>query len=212
MADPQAFLDTLEGAADTIVNEKRALFPGRYPPDYRERGVERTLATYSNLTDEMGDMRRAIFGTFAFLLNSVSGLDKKARLDLHVIYATPDETAGDRMHSFAGFFSHQWRLHDYRLGRRTANAKLRWILEGQDDAYEREPNVVYDSPHLGDVHMGNAPRPPREQLREAILKKVHELTEDLGLGPKWVRWATGPIVRWFLKRVVKSKLNTMLRL
>ena len=212
VADPQAFLDTLEAAADRIVDQKRALFPGRYPPDYRQRGVERTLATFSGLTGDMEDMRKAIFGTLAFLLNSVSGLDKKARLDLHVIYATPHQTAGDRIHSFAGFFSHAWRLHDYQVGRRTANAELCWILEGRDAVYEREPNVVYDSPDLGDVHMGNAPREPRELLRDTVLKKAGELTKNLDLGPKWIRWATGPTARWFLKRAVKSKLNTLLRL
>lgn len=212
VADPQAFLDTLEAAADRIVDQKRALFPERYPPDYRQRGIERTLATFSRLTDGMGDTRKAIFGTLAFLLNSVSGLDKKARLDLHVIYATPDQTAGDGIHSFAGFFNHAWRLHDYKVGRRTANAELSRILEGRDAVYERDPSVVYDSPDLGDVHMGNAPREPREQLRESVLKKVDALAKNLDFGPKWICWATGPIARWFLKRAVKSKLNTVLRL
>ena len=40
---------------------------------------------------------------------------------------------------------------------------------------------MYDSPDLGDVHMGNAPREPREQLRDAVLKKADELTKDLDL-------------------------------
>jgi hypothetical protein len=212
VADAQAFLSTLEAAADRMVDQKRDLFPERYPADYRQRGVARTLATFSSLTEDMGDTRKTIFGTLAFLLNSVSGLDKKGRLDLHVIYATPDQTAGDGIRSFAGFFSHAWRLHDYKVGRRAANAELRWILEGQDAAYPRDPAVQYDSPDLGDVHMGNAPREPRERLREAVLKKVEELAKGLDLGPKWIRWATGPIARWFLKKAVKSKLNALLRL
>jgi len=212
VADPRAFLDTLEAAADRIVDQKRALFPGRYPADYRQRGVERTLSTFSRFTQDMGDARKEVFGTLAFLLNNVSGLDKKGRLDLHVIYATPDQTAGDRIHSFAGFFSHDWRLHDYKVGRRAANAELRWILEGQDAVYDRDPDVEYDSPDLGDVDMGNAPREPREQLRDAVVKKVEDLAKGLALGPKWTHWATGPMARWFLKKAVKSKLNALLEL
>ncbi|MCZ6806033.1 MAG: patatin-like phospholipase family protein, partial [Deltaproteobacteria bacterium] len=37
VADAQAFLSTLEAAADRIVNQKRDLFPERYPADYRQR-------------------------------------------------------------------------------------------------------------------------------------------------------------------------------
>ena len=89
---------------------------------------------------------------------------------------------------------------------------MRWILEGEDAAYPRDPAVEYDSPDLGDVHMGNAPREPRVRLRDAVLEKVEELSKGLDLGPKWIRWATGPIARWFLKKAVKSKLNALLKL
>lgn len=194
VVDPQAFLDTLEAAADRIVDQKRDLFPGLYPADYRQQGVARTLSTFNHFTEDMADDRTTIFGTLAFLLNSVSGLDKKGRLDLHVIYATPDQTAGDRVRSFAGFFSHGWRLHDYKVGRRTALAELPWILEGQDAAYDRDPAVEYDSPDLGDVDMDSAPREPRERLRDAVLEKVEELAKGLTLGPQWTHWADRAMV------------------
>ena len=210
--DPGSFQTTLELAADGIVNKKREIFPDRYDDGYRQRGVDRTMARYASFTEGMGDDRARIFGTLAFLLNSVSGLDNKEHLNLHVIYTTPDQTAGDRMRSFAGFFSHEWRLHDYRVGRRTANEELKWILEREPGTYEHEPNIVYDPPDLGDVNMGNAPRPPREMLRDATLKKVDALAKDLDLGPKWIRWATGPLARWGLKKAVKSKLNAVLEL
>lgn len=97
--DPQRLLTGLEQAADDIVDEKRRLFPERYPADYREAAVTRRLNAYADLTADMEDMRRRIFGTLAFLLNSVAGLDRKDKLNLHVIYTTPGQTAGDRMQS-----------------------------------------------------------------------------------------------------------------
>lgn len=210
--DPETFLEALERAADDIVARKRALFPSRYPPDYRTRAVERTLASNARLAEGMGPVRRQIFGTLAFLLNSVAGLDKKEQLNLHVLYTTPGETAGDRMRSFAGFFNREWRLHDYRVGRQRANTELPWILEGKTGAYEREPGVVYDGPDLGDVDMDGAPLAARKRLRDATLRKVDLLSRHLRVGPRWMRWATGPLARWGLRKVVRSKLDEVLRM
>ncbi len=210
--DPRGFLGALEGAADEIVDQKRAIFPDRYGPDYRERAVDRTIEAHAGLAGELDGTRRRIFGTLAFLLNSVAGLDKKSQLNLHVLYTTPEKTAGDEIRSFAGFFNRDWRLHDYRVGRRDANEELRWILEGGADPYEREPDVEYDPPPLGEINMRDAPREPRERFRDATVEKVVELTRDLDIGPAGLRWAIGPVARWGLKKAVRSKLDAQLGL
>ncbi len=210
--DPAAFLAALEAAADRIVGQKRAIFPDRYPPDYRARAVDRTLDALTGLAAGMGETRLRIFGTLAFLVNSVAGLDKKDQLDLHVIYTTPEEAAGDRIRAFAGFFSHEWRMHDYTVGRRRANVELPWVLEGRTDPYPREPGVDYDPPDLGSVDMDAAPRAPRERLRDAMVAKADALARELKIGPAWVSWALGPLARWGLRRVVRTNLEKVLEL
>lgn len=210
--DSRGLLAALEGAADQIVDQKRALFPDRYGPDYRALAVERTIEHHAALTAGLHGTRRQIFGTLAFLLNSVAGLDKKSLLNLHVVYTTPEETAGDQIRSFAGFFNRDWRLHDYRVGRRSANQELKWILEAATGPYEREPGIEYDPTPLGEITMKDAPRRPRERFRDATVEKLVDLTRNLDIGPRGLRWAIGRVARWGLKKAVKSKLNEQLEL
>lgn len=74
--------------------------------------------------------------------------------------------------------------------------------------------MPYASPvNLGDVDMAHAPEEPRKRLRDETLKKVDTLMKRHGgVGPRWSRWATGPLARWAVKKAVKTKLNGVLQL
>jgi hypothetical protein len=72
--------------------------------------------------------------------------------------------------------------------------------------------VEYDPPPLGAVTMANAPRAPRVELRDAAVAKVGALADAFGVGPRWLRWLTRPVLRWSVKRAVRSKLNGLLEL
>ena len=203
----------LEAAGEDIVARKRALFPGRYPPEYRDRAVARLTDQFGDHVRGMDDGERAVFGNLVFLLNSVAGLDKKQKLNLHMIYADKAQVAGDRLASFGGFLSQEWRQHDYTIGRDRTRDALPWILDLDPDRLPPpEPGVPYEPPvQLGDIELTDAPRQAREHLRFAAMLKVDGALGELEIGPPWIRWLpTGiarRIARWGARSWLGKKLG-----
>lgn len=205
----------LEAAGDEIVARKRALFgDDRYPPEYRPDAVARLNEEFAAHTQQMDATKRAIFGNLIFLLNSAAGLDKKQKLNLHMIHAEEDDVAGELLASFGGFLSREWREHDYTVGRKRARESLPWILDIHPNQMpEPEPGVPYEPPTpLGDIGLADAPEEARRQLRFAAMLKVERATADLDVGPPWLRWLSGGLLRRVARWLAKSWLNRLLKL
>lgn len=212
---PDTFARQVEAAAEDIIDRKRAdVGPDRYPTDYRERAVERLTEKHATVAAPLGPMQRRIFGNLVFILNSVAGLDRKQQLHLHMIHTDGAEVAGDQLHNFAGFFSREWREHDYTIGRARARASLPRILDLPEHTLpDPEPGVKYRPlTDLRDVTMEHAPHEAREKLRDAVLLKVREAGRDIAIGPAWIRWAASPIARFVIRRTAQSQLNRTLAL
>ncbi|MFO7893055.1 MAG: patatin-like phospholipase family protein [Longimicrobiales bacterium] len=205
----------LEAAAEDIVARKRALFgDDRYPADYRDQAVGRLTDQFGEHAREMDATRRHIFGNLVFLVNSVSGLDRKRKLNLHMIHAEDGDVAGELLASFGGFLSREWREHDYTMGRQRTRESLPWIL-GIDptEMPEPEPDVAYEPARdLGDIELEDAPREAREQLRFAAMLKVQKLTAGLEVGPPWMRWLSGSLLRRVVRWAASSWLGRRLGL
>ncbi len=213
--DPAALRRQVEAAAEEVVERKRELLgERRYPADYREQAVRRLIVQHAEHAVGMPEDERKTFGNLVFLLNSVAGLDRKQQLDLSMIHTDGAEVAGDQLHSFAGFFSEEWRQHDYTVGRAKARAALPGILGIDDDAMpDPEPGVAYQpAADLRDVTMASAPREARLRLRDVTMLKVREATRDLSFGPPWLRWGIGPLARTAVRRTAKKQLEEMLEL
>jgi predicted acylesterase/phospholipase RssA len=213
LTDPEAFLAQLRGAAAEIVEEKRALFPGRYAATYLDESLARTETELGEKLQELSAYQREVVGLMTFVLNSIAGLDKKAALDLHVICTEPEETAGDRAHAFGGFFEQAWREHDFRIGRRRARELLPRILQYDPAVVPPEPGVEYENPRdLSGVTMKDADRGTREALRDSMVRKAKAVIRAHVAGPKWLRWATGPLASWFGGRMIQGKISNFLEL
>lgn len=212
---PGEFLAQVEAAAEEVVARKRQILgERRYPASYRADAVDRLVDRYAALAHSMGPSQRQIFGNLVFLLNSVAGLDRKQQLDLSMIHTDGSEVAGNQLHSFAGFFSREWREHDYTVGRAKARKALPGIL-GIPAATlpEPEPGVAYEPEvDLRDVTMAHAPTEARKRLRDATMAKVKEATRDLSMGPRGLRWALGPIARLSVRKAIRSRVDAALAL
>lgn len=214
VADPDRLIGSLEEAGEKIVAEKRRLFgPERYPDDYLERAYAGTQARHEEELHGLTPGRRKIMVRILFLLNSVAGLDKKSKLDLNILYATPDEMAGDRAGGFAGFFEKEWREHDYRVGRRKARELLPGMLGVEDVELPRESRNdgrdYYRTPvDLGRVRLSQASREKREAVRDLGLEKAEALFRDSVGGWEWVKtvlwWL---LLRWMVKGKVEGGLE-----
>lgn len=208
LARPDLLGGQLRDVAESIVARKRELLgSGRYPPDYLDRALERTARQNRHRLDGLSEGRRDILTGMIFVLNSISGLDKKSALDVDIIYADPERTAGDQLASFGGFFDEAWREHDYRLGRQTAHELLPEILGV--DPYPREAGAEYDNPRdLSQATMNDVPRGKRIRVRDAVLDKAEGLVKEaLGGGFKgWLAW------KILVRAKVKGKMEEMLEL
>lgn len=181
LAQPELLLAGLRHTAEEIVARKRALFPDRYSPDaenvpYLARALRRTREQFATWFDGLDTPRAELLAHLIFVLNSVAGLDRKSHLDLSVIYADPDTTAGDRLLSFGGFFERAWREHDFRVGRRKARALLPRIFWGARDVPPEQDAAGGDlyalEQDLSGVTMAGVSRARRQAIRDAILDKV----------------------------------------
>ena len=216
ISDPQGFLAELRATAESIVDKKRELFPKRYPADYLDLALKRTARRHSEALDGLGPQRTEMMLCMIFVLNSIAGLDKKDRLDIDVIYADPGQTAGDRLMSFGGFFEREWREFDFRLGRQKAYTLLPNVL-GIPANYPREVGPdgsnLYDNPvDYSNVDMRDASEATRRVLRDSAVAKVQDMAKSYAPGPRWVQWASGPLTRWAVGRVVGKKIDEVLQL
>ncbi|NUQ19536.1 MAG: patatin-like phospholipase family protein [Gemmatimonadaceae bacterium] len=216
VADPEAFATELRQSAASIVAKKQELFPGRYPADYLQQSLDRTARRHAPVIEGLGPQRTAMLTTMIFVLNSIAGLDRKDELDIDVIYADPGQTAGDRLMSFGGFFNREWREFDFRLGRQKAYALLPKIL-GVEEGYppERGPDgtdLYVNRVDYSNVDMKDADVAQRRILRDSAVAKVQAMSSGYLPGPKWLRFATGPITRWAVGRVIGKKVDELLEL
>ena len=210
LEDPEAFLKQLEAVAGDIVSQKRALFPDRYPPTYLEDSLTRTALAHAAAVAVVGGVvRQRIYCLVAFIVNSIAGLDKKAQLDIDVIYAPSEEMAGRLLGSFGGFFSRSWRDHDYKLGRLHTHGVLPAVLggpaypeEGSDQTPTGRPEYDPAPIDTKNVSMKDTDIESRKAFRDAVLGKAMPLVGSVKLGP-------GPI-NWMADKIIKGKISKWL--
>ncbi|HJQ83306.1 MAG TPA: DUF3376 domain-containing protein [Candidatus Binatia bacterium] len=215
LADPDRLVAQLDAVANRIVDQKRALLgDDRYPPSYLATALERTARRYHDQIGALSDVRRKILVRVIFVLNSIAGLDRKSVLDIDIIFASKEQTAGDQLSAFGGFFKREWREYDYRLGRIAAHERLPKILDvpqyPQEAGAEREYLIPVEWAGFANVKLAEADRAPREAFRDAVATRIRAIA-DGGGKPSWFH----PVDRAkgnFIEKFVKSKLNELLDL
>lgn len=180
-------LGQLEAASDHVVTTKKELFPGRYPENYLERCLEQVQRRFSEDWKGLGEQpggegRQKLFEHLVFLLNQISSLQSKEQIHPILIGSTPEQTAGDQLAGFAGFFLRDWREHDFRQGRIEARRVLS-ETGALGAEYPEEPDVPdYTIPSewegFPSVTLADAPRDVRRKLSDRITDRVMEALEE----------------------------------
>jgi hypothetical protein len=217
LADPQRLVGQLDQVATRIVDHKRELLGAdRYGADYLAKALERAGRRHHGTLAHLDDVRRAILVRVIFLLNSIAGLDKKSILDIDIIFASKDRTAGDQLGAFGGFFKREWREHDYRLGRITAHERLPKIFAVPEYPQEAGAETEYIIPPewrgFANVTLRDADREPREALRDAVAQRIRAIAEGTKIGPSWLTPVSGWVTGALIEHVAKTKLNELLEL
>jgi hypothetical protein len=189
----------------------------RYPATYLDGALERTRRAHSDRLSGLTALQQEILVRLIFLLNSVAGLDKKQVLPIGIIYTEPGLTAGDTLGAFGGFFHRDWREHDYRLGRRAARARLASLMSLDtspplEPGFEHEYDIPKEWESFKDATLRDADTAPRIALRDMLIARARRFVETKAIGPRWLRWLTGPAVKTAVASAVKAKLDRVLGL
>jgi len=149
---------------------------------------------------------RARLAKLVFALEAASDLQDKDVLPLYLV--APERIgclAGDFLARFGGFFSREWRAHDFRAGRRDARRVLEECL-GDVISYEPGPADAYAvedvSPDFDAI-----PAAGRARLDALIDAEADRALAELRPGPlaSAFGWAWKPVVRrWIAQRTTQA--------
>ncbi len=128
---------------------------------------------------ETKEARVDLFKRLVFSIDSTGSLTSKSPIELFVIGANKNDTAGEGFFSLAGFFEKHWREHDYRLGRRVAAELIPEFLRETYPGREPERDGEYDNdPDWGDltkVRIGDADEARRKNFYDRIKEQLDRI-------------------------------------
>lgn len=188
VAPDAAFNQSLSEIAEKIAQFKAAKAK-KDKAAYLETNLGRITKTLnSNISFASGGNQGATqehLAKFIFVLENIAGLREKKILDLRLI--TPPQKgmlAGDFLISFGGFFSSEFRKHDFNIGRSVArdfvrNPKGEGGMEADLSGFPLD-DAAYDQ-NLNFVTIKDAPMKHRIALRDNVLDKVDGLVDSLFL-------------------------------
>jgi len=155
---------------------------------------------------EIGRSREELFKRLVFSIDSAGALTSKSPIDLFVIGADKNETAGEGLFSLAGFFEEHWREHDYRLGRRVAANLIPEFL--QEASPGPEPNIPYENdPEWGDL-TNVTTADAEEALRQAFFERVKDqIDRILRAKPFEFGWIKRKLTVLFVGSFIRKQLG-----
>ena len=199
--DKEALIESLRRTGENVSRAGSPRDRDMGASSFAER-LERTRALHGETLTGLSQEDAELVSHLIFLLNSTSGLEEKARLNLEVIHTDPRETAGEGLHAFAGFFEQEWREHDYRVGRRKARKLLPRLLNVPE--YPAESAVQYEPDRdLSHARLTDVSPTARKAFRDAVVQRTKQLTRT---------HVRGFPVSWIAGLVAKRKLSELLEL
>jgi hypothetical protein len=124
------------------------------------------------------------------------------------ITADESELASSDLFAFAGFFDRRYRDHDYEVGRRKTQAFLANSGALGPIRYTPEPLGKID-PALDGLTVEKMDRGIREQVRDRLRNRAHEILKEAGIDP----WLVGGAVREAIDvAFIKPQIDKLLKL
>jgi predicted acylesterase/phospholipase RssA len=120
------------------------------------------------------------------VLEASAGLRNRDTMTIYTITATPEETGGELLFSFADFFEEKMRRYDYDLGRIKAQA---WLNSHANTGgscrigpirFGPLETITLD-PRYGSLRIRDLDRHKREQFKERLNDRAMDLLKEAGL-------------------------------
>ena len=139
------------------------------------------------------------------VLENAAALGQHDEMAIYAVTASQAELASTGLHAFQGFFSQEYRQHDYNVGRKKARDVIALINEREDllgPIHYSPKDVIEIRAELNGLTLDKVDR----GLREAVYKRVRERLNDtmvaMGLNPIERIAANNLVLPKLLKKVL----------
>jgi hypothetical protein len=143
-------------------------------------------------------------------LETTAQLSNREEMAIYGITASNKELASSDLSSFAGFFDRRYRDHDYDVGRAKArafltNPKLNDSGQLGPIRYANPEPLRAIDPQFDGLTLERMDRSPREQVRNRLEDRAHNILAQMHIGPGFVR-------EIIVAALLKPQLNKLLKL
>lgn len=161
--------------------------------------IEKKYSTTINENIAESPKRKLLLHLIA-LIENVAGLRKRQKIHLIGIGANEEETIGESMGGFNGFFNHEWRKYDYALGAQNAYKILTAVNQRTPQSVFKnlpEPDTYKFSPEESMTTQRN-----EKQFKlylKTLYNKIKGSFKSWGL--RMLLWlARTPLIKWVLSK------------
>lgn len=140
------------------------------------------------------------------VFETAASLGERDEMYICSITAAPTELASSGVSAFLGFFDQSYRDHDYDVGRTKAQEFLK-TPPGQLGPIRWTPTEAIRpiDPALNGLTLDNVDRGTREQVRDRLRSRAHDILEEMGVPTALVREAID-------LAFIRPQLNKLLKL
>jgi hypothetical protein len=161
--------------------------PGEPALEPLETARDRVKSQWADEYNSLPAANRDAWLDTVLALESAAQLGMREEMAIYGITASKNELASTELTSFAGFFDRRYRDHDYDVGR----SKARQFLTNPalNQAHQIGP-IRYPNPdplraidvQLDGLTLDRMDRQPREQVRDRLCDRAHEMMAELNIG------------------------------
>ena len=195
--EQHAISQTLKDQANAIIDKKREYNPTKYADD-NQTILKRDLGNIIRRNQRFHNTLaipalKEILSYSIFILDNAAGINNKLNIQFALIGSKKEQTAGDELFAFLGFFKKDWREYDYRKGRIKAHELLKEFLApyememkpGTSDSVE-DYKIPTEWGNFSEARLKEADTKPRVLLRDRVMHLLKaELATTFGMKIVW---------------------------
>src|SRR5215469_219372 len=210
----KAFQTSIDAILPDLFNSRPQPRPGEPPLETLEAARERAKNQWAGEYSSLPAATRDAWLDTVLALESAAQLGTREEMTIYGITASNSELASTELTAFAGFFDRRCRDHDYDVGRAKGRQFLTNSILTQPHQIgpilypDPEPLRAID-PHLDGLTIDRMDRAPREQLRDRLSSRAHDILAQFGVGTGLF---AGVVRETIVDTIIKPQLNNLLKL
>ncbi|KPK41683.1 MAG: hypothetical protein AMJ78_04875 [Omnitrophica WOR_2 bacterium SM23_29] len=230
--------DYLKSLAHDIASfkaEREGKTPEAYLAKNKDRIAERIAKKFQEETQnklmKLEDRTRVqdFMVDFVFVLECVSGLRDKKILDIRLLSPEKEgDLAGDFLINFGAFFSKDYRIHDFKMGREVTRKFLTESKAKEDleiDLSKYNPEEYKPDRPLGKVTIKNVPSEQKLRLKDSLVERIGSFVENWlkvnRIADFWGRiviplalmfWPWRKLLPWMMRKLTAKVLDSVLEI